>query len=357
MAKLQQSAAALSACLNDGFDVKWANGVIKVSGQTDLTYGIGGVGEIDITKARKGNPAIKEGTAMPVAANLVTTSDPNKWIVFTLYYSTTYQMATFNGKDGNSFSDSVALFSGRLSTRTITDLGKFGAFFPSPVQDTVSSKNDGREQNKISIGNDDVRYSTTGDGGQIAIGTYVKIGLKLNLTNIYQDVENGGTVGWDENSGHVTLAYDRQSEVETLEIRQSDGAFPGWVYNPYLAIDPNTYLGSLVDDLFHDDISQFGCQSCLNCETDDPDKSPRCCGCVCEEGVWLEGFTSFKKRADRYENSTGLIAEPLVDFGSSLESDSDTENEGLEKRVNGRATLSIKEVTVCDEPKEKPGGT
>ncbi|KAI0903045.1 hypothetical protein F4823DRAFT_569089 [Ustulina deusta] len=100
------------------------------------------------------------------------------------------------------------------------------------------------------------------------------------------------TVGWDEDTGHVTLAYDRQSvsdgslcypskspdkrkrvedirsalddtrilganetipagntvkrsqEVETLEIRQSDGAFPGWGYNPYLAIVSGTRVTS-----------------------------------------------------------------------------------------------------------------
>ncbi len=85
---------------------------------------------------------------------------------------------------------------------------------------------------------------------------------------------------------------------------------------------------------------------------------PPCDSCTPdEEGVWLEGFNSFKKRADRYDNFTGLITALLVDFDSSLESDSDTENEGLAKLVNGRATLSIKEVTVCDGPKEKLGGT
>ncbi|KAJ8128780.1 hypothetical protein O1611_g4852 [Lasiodiplodia mahajangana] len=248
---------SLIASLDSGFNVKQANGLIQVRGQTDLTYGIGGVGDIDISRAKKGNPALNEGKPISLPGHVVRTGNSNKWISINPYYSTTYQMVTLNGKDGNDYNASIAPFSGYLSTRAITNLGKFNAYFPSPHADELGSEDDNREKNKLSIGDNDVLYSTANDGGQIAVGTFIKFGLKVDLflatklgpfkfdlpdmsltyhtmsafrfypgakgdnttvctdyevlTNVFQETKNGHIVDWEEDSDLVALAYDRQS--------------------------------------------------------------------------------------------------------------------------------------------------
>lgn len=90
-------------------------------------------------------------------------------------------MATLNGSNGSDFGDSAVSFNGRLTTRIVTDLGDFQANFPPPENPPEGAYNDKRQQNKLSIPNDDILYGTTNSGGQIAIGTQLKFGLKLDL--------------------------------------------------------------------------------------------------------------------------------------------------------------------------------
>lgn len=108
---------------------------MTVRGQTDLTYGIGGIGTVDIARANKGNPAFNEGNPVKLNGNTVNAGSSNGWVSFNPYYEIVYQMASLNGTgDSASLSQSEAPFNGRLSTRVVTDLGKFNAYFPSPVR-------------------------------------------------------------------------------------------------------------------------------------------------------------------------------------------------------------------------------
>ncbi|KAK6449201.1 hypothetical protein FP744_10005451 [Trichoderma asperellum] len=160
-------------------------------------------------------------------------------------------MATLNGSNGSDFGDSAVSFNGRLTTRIVTDLGDFQANFPPPENPPEGAYNDKRQQNKLSIPNDDILYGTTNSGGQIAIGTQLKFGLKLDLvarndifrwndglpkdtmelftfspgsedhpefacsdyeviTNAYQVVEKGESFGWNASSSlAANLAFDR----------------------------------------------------------------------------------------------------------------------------------------------------
>lgn len=190
---------------------------------------------------------------MKLTGNTVSAGSSNGWVSFDPYYEITYQMATFNGTGNTNFAQSEAPFNGLLSTRVVTDLGKFSAYFPSPYSDEVNSQNEKRDKNKISIGADNILYDSPGYGGQIAVGTYVKFGLKVDIflfstlfkftigapdmslwyntmtvfsfypdeakqtacteydviTNIYSDITDSSTVNWDDE--HVQLAYDRQA--------------------------------------------------------------------------------------------------------------------------------------------------
>lgn len=97
------------------------------------------------------------------------------------YYQFTYQMATFNGSNGDDFENSAASFNGRLTTRIITDLGDFQANFPPLGNPPEGVYNEKRQQNKLSIPEDDVLYGTSNGGGQIAIGTDLTFGLKFEF--------------------------------------------------------------------------------------------------------------------------------------------------------------------------------
>lgn len=103
---------------------------MKARGQTDLTYGIGGIGDIDISKAGKGNPALSDDNPIKLKGHTILTDDSQ--IFLEPYYQITYQMATLNGSDGADFEDSAVSFNGRLTTRIVTDLGDFQANFPPP---------------------------------------------------------------------------------------------------------------------------------------------------------------------------------------------------------------------------------
>jgi chitinase len=172
-------------------DVKQANGLLKVTGQTDLTYTIGGMGSVDISKAGKGNPAFNELNAVSLPGHTVNAGNDHGWVTFDPYYQITYQMATFNGTSEDDFDNSVAAFNGIMSTRTITDLGDFEVFFPPSDPDASNAEDKNRDANKISVSRENVLYSSPGQGGKIAVGTYVKFGLKVSFFLF------GGLFKWD----------------------------------------------------------------------------------------------------------------------------------------------------------------
>lgn len=160
-------------------DVKQANGLLKITGQTDLTYTIGGIGSIDISRAGKGNPAFHEMEEVSLPGHTVNTGN-NGWVIFEPYYQITYQMSTLNGSDEDT-SFSSAAFDGLMSTRTISDLGDFEVFYPPLDPKAEYEQDKHRKQNKISVSSENVLYNSRDKGGEIAIGTYVNFGLKVNF--------------------------------------------------------------------------------------------------------------------------------------------------------------------------------
>ncbi|CAM1509829.1 Fc.00g001640.m01.CDS01 [Cosmosporella sp. VM-42] len=256
---------------NDEPKVLQANGFLKVKGQSDLTFGIGGMGDIDIAKAYKSNPAFTTGGYTNLEGNMINAGNLPGFLRVAPYYQVQHQMATLNGVGRNNFQNSSAALNGLLRARVVTDFGDFTSVFPDPDRSKV---NDDREQNKIEILEDNVLYGSYGDGGTVAIGTYLKFGLKLTLlesympsiefalpdislvyntmtefsfypgdtehtgtscsdyrvlTNIYQTADNADTAGW-ESFGEDALAYDEQTpsdgsvcdtDADAIDVRRS----------------------------------------------------------------------------------------------------------------------------------------
>ena len=247
---------SIVATLEGGFKVKQANAVFDARGQTDLTYAIGGMGVIDITRAKKGNPAFNEGNPTGLGGHTVSAGNLNGWVTFEPYYQTTYQMATFNGSTSTNFANAAAPFDGLLSTRIVTDLGNFTTYFPPDGSTAYPNEND-RQPNQIQIPSSNIMYSSSGHGGKIAIGTYLQLGLKIDIflfsslfklslalsdmsmvyntmtqftfypdeagqtvctdydvvTNVYQQIQGAEALGWSD-WAEGTLAYDRQTPSE-----------------------------------------------------------------------------------------------------------------------------------------------
>lgn len=162
-------------------DVTEAHGFLKTTGQTDLTYGIGGVGNIDISRAGKGNPAFYEQPEVHVGGMGQISPGASVWV--TPYYKVIYQLATINGSTGGpSLQTGAAQFNGRMSSRVITDLGNFQVNFPTDKEPPQEMYNDKRHKNRIAIPGDNILYGSSAVGGQVAIGTFVNFGLKIDIS-------------------------------------------------------------------------------------------------------------------------------------------------------------------------------
>ena len=171
---------SIVATLDGGLNVKQANAVFDARGQTDLSYAIGGMGMVDITRAGKGNPAFNEGGPVSLGGHTVNAGNLRGWVSFEPYYKITYQMATLNGSQGYDFSSAAAPFDGLLTTRIVTDLGNFTTYFPPDT--TKEYPYDGqRRSNRIEIPSTNIIYGSSGKGGKIAIGSYLQLGLKVDI--------------------------------------------------------------------------------------------------------------------------------------------------------------------------------
>lgn len=90
--------------------------------------------------------------------------------------------------------------------------------------------------------------------------------------------------------------------------------------------------------------AKFGCESCVSCENDQKkrkkDKEDFCCGCVSMQYVY--GYTDFDVTIDPPEDG-----EWIPGHQPRSEPDIDEEENQLEKRVDGIATLSSKSIKAC----------
>lgn len=149
-------------------------------GATDLSFGIGGMGNIDISLAGKGNPAIQEGSKVHLGGNVITASGTGLSVGFQPYYKLDYEFATLNGTTDQETNSNFADvdFNGLMTARVISDLGQFIAYYPAA--DTIGSDDDARDKNQISIGSGDILYSTNG-GGTAYIASHLTLGVDASF--------------------------------------------------------------------------------------------------------------------------------------------------------------------------------
>jgi chitinase len=165
---------------------KQANGFLVIRGESDIEYGIGGLGTVDISRAGRGNPAISEGSIIKVGGETIDAGADGLLATratFDASFQVSYQMATLNGTDDSDFSDSAVAFDGKLSARVLSDLGAGRVDFPSPWAGSDDYDDDRfpRESNKISIARSNRLYGSPGAGGKIALGTFLRFGMKLKF--------------------------------------------------------------------------------------------------------------------------------------------------------------------------------
>lgn len=155
--------------------VNWVqtDGYLSAYGSTDLNFGLGGMGNVDISKAGKSNPATIQGSKISLGGNTITASRSGHSITFSPYYELDYEFATQNGTGDEVYTGGID-FNGLLTANVISDMGNFVAYFPAV--DSVDSEDDARNTNKISIGKNDVLYSTS-YGGTASIGAYLRLGI------------------------------------------------------------------------------------------------------------------------------------------------------------------------------------
>lgn len=168
--------------MNNGeWDAKQSHGFLQVRGQTDLTYGMGGIGTVDITKSGRSNPVTVQKNKVKLDGHTINAGHTNGYVSFEPYYEFGYQLGTFNGTD-RDLSNSAASFNGRLSARVVSDLGKFQANFP--VKDDHTDDNmfgNERTKNQIELGSDNILYGSSTNGGAVTIGTFVSFGLNIDF--------------------------------------------------------------------------------------------------------------------------------------------------------------------------------
>ncbi|TID06522.1 Chitotriosidase-1 [Colletotrichum higginsianum] len=162
-------------------EVTQASGFLSVRGSTDLTFTVGGVGEVRLEKTNKGNPAMTNGKTTRHRETSVDAGDGGTNIDLSPYYTINYSVGAFNDTDGGSASPSGPYFDGKLSTRIISDFGDFNAYFPTTKEDKLRVKDEDRLKNRISIPDDNVLHGTAGNGGRISMGAFIKFGMKIKF--------------------------------------------------------------------------------------------------------------------------------------------------------------------------------
>jgi hypothetical protein len=178
-----------------------------VEGLTDLTFGIGGMGRLDVTKSGKGNPAKSHSDYEALKGHTI--SAGSFWGYLNLTPFTTRQTLLAAAREDQidpSKKNNAATLNGRLTTRVKTDLGEFPAVFPNILlPDEMESIRKHHKDTEIEIFDDDILYGDGGDeGSTISIGHHLTFGLKLDF-GIYSDVQGRGTNGKSK-SASVSLS-------------------------------------------------------------------------------------------------------------------------------------------------------
>ncbi|KAG5798604.1 hypothetical protein H9Q69_002344 [Fusarium xylarioides] len=162
------------------WDAKQSHGFLQVRGQSDMTFGFGGIGTVDVTKAGKGNPAtLDKDSRVNLDGHVINAGHTSGLASFQPYYDVTYHLATFNGTDRDN-GNPAASFNGRLSARVVSDFGKFQADFPVKDDHNDPDKfGNKRKKDQFELGSNNVLYGSPENGGAITIGSQVTFGLNI----------------------------------------------------------------------------------------------------------------------------------------------------------------------------------
>ncbi|KAK2773012.1 chitinase [Colletotrichum kahawae] len=382
--------------------VDQASGFLTVKGSTDLTFTAGGVGVVDLDKTKKGNPALTSNKPVNHQPHLIEAGDSGAYISLSPYYTVDHQIASFNETGGGSISRSGPYFNGQLSTRVKSDFGDFNAYFPPTKEDRLRIRDSDRLKNQISIPDENVLYGSTGNGGRLALGTYIKFGMKIQFANlgrglgsgwtvdlpemilnygtmaefsffpgsggstartdykiatgVYQSVKNADSVGWDETSSLVQVASDSQGpsdgKVCYPVASPAAGVMPGWNYNSGSNIDPTEYLPGDMGD----DFSGKSAFSSAPAETRIPESAA---GENMNVVYWDRDMPSCPEcdKPEPRESWPGTV--PNAKRDALDNTTSDPENNGdfalLDKRKAGEATMMSKDMTICKQAWETAG--
>ncbi|GFP57664.1 hypothetical protein TASIC1_0009000100 [Trichoderma asperellum] len=188
-----------------------SHGFIRVTGGIDMTFTVGGIGDVDVSESGLGNPAMTEGSRNDVGGATVPVGGTGMY----------------------------------LQTRVVTDFGKFTVNYPSDLStSTVNEFETDRSKNIFSIPGPNVMYSSSEKGGLIEIGTYLTFGVEISY-NLTWSTSTYFTI--QPSSGQTCVNYEIGSAAFAS---QSDDNKVGWTssYN----------LMNLVDDL----VGRFPLPSC-----------------------------------------------------------------------------------------------
>ncbi|KAF5594009.1 uncharacterized protein FSUBG_9582 [Fusarium subglutinans] len=172
-------------------DVEDAHGFIHVTGHTDLTFGVGGVGRLDIGLAGQGNPA-KSGQFYE-GFQSQTISAGALWgtMKLTPYIRRQTYLATspMDGFPSTGLNHEVAL-NGRLITQVKTELGDFPASFPRVMfEDELDRLRKHHKKTEMETLSSNELYGDGGErGSTIQIGHNLTFGLDL-FFNILPDIQ------------------------------------------------------------------------------------------------------------------------------------------------------------------------
>ncbi|KAI6760473.1 hypothetical protein HG530_009333 [Fusarium avenaceum] len=127
-----------------------------------MTFGIGGIGDVDVAKARKGNPAQEDSSGKAnLNGNVIMAGQSGGLVSFQPYYQVTYSLGTFNGSDLNPAIQAEFPWKGDHK-----DPDKF------------ANKLD---KAQFQLGNDNVLYGSSSNGGAMTIGSQVTFGLSIEF--------------------------------------------------------------------------------------------------------------------------------------------------------------------------------
>ncbi len=176
--------------IGHGWDVKEAAGFVRPIGQTDLTYGVSGVADIDIEKAGMGNPATKIENKNYFDTHQVTNKGTGflNRITFSPYYRMAYTRATFNfSADNSAVSNGPTAFDGFVSSRMVTKHGDITSYFP-PLNSSLGEEVS-RNLSQISTSKKNVLYSAPEHGGKLILQTILEFGVDISIAE-YLTVES-----------------------------------------------------------------------------------------------------------------------------------------------------------------------